>query len=284
MKYMTKEWYETAQKTDLHLLLKVSRKAEQFSEDYFQRLYQKEEANWLTMQRQVSELSFDEAFPEDFQLDFLDEHNPEGMEIEQLKAEYVHSRETLRQQFEEISSFDPEEEKETFRQGYLYARANLQAVLPGEILKEVADIRVLALDHASAKVKGAIKSWCLANEKAVKSAVQAYQKDFKRSFAGRLPDFIEQFNFHDCVVVSCRKKGKDLVIELDLSGGFTDISGLILKDCQVIKRDRPLHGAWWLYEEIYRSEEGYELHVLLDKDELIEFTVAFKDMQYEGAD
>lgn len=43
MKYMSKEWYETMQKTDFHLLLRVSKKAGMFSEDYFKKLYKSEE-------------------------------------------------------------------------------------------------------------------------------------------------------------------------------------------------------------------------------------------------
>ena len=39
MRYMTKEWYETAQKTSYHLGLKVSKKAETYSECYFKELY-----------------------------------------------------------------------------------------------------------------------------------------------------------------------------------------------------------------------------------------------------
>ena len=56
MKYMTKEWYETMQKTDLHLLLQDSEQAETFSEEYFRALYQLGEENWLKMKKEVSEV------------------------------------------------------------------------------------------------------------------------------------------------------------------------------------------------------------------------------------
>ena len=60
MKYMTKDWYETMQKTDLHLLLKVSKKAAVFSEDYFKELYKREEKKWLQLQSEVSEVQFED--------------------------------------------------------------------------------------------------------------------------------------------------------------------------------------------------------------------------------
>ena len=39
MKYCTKEWYLTMQHTSMHLLLKPSERAAEFSEEYFQELY-----------------------------------------------------------------------------------------------------------------------------------------------------------------------------------------------------------------------------------------------------
>jgi len=39
MKYFTKEWYELCQKTSFHLLLEEEKRAETFSEEYFQLLY-----------------------------------------------------------------------------------------------------------------------------------------------------------------------------------------------------------------------------------------------------
>ncbi|ODA39970.1 hypothetical protein DSBG_3261 [Desulfosporosinus sp. BG] len=35
MKYFTKEWYETCQKTSFHLSLEEDERAENFSEEYF---------------------------------------------------------------------------------------------------------------------------------------------------------------------------------------------------------------------------------------------------------
>jgi hypothetical protein len=49
MKYMTKEWYETMQNTGFHLLLRVSKNAEVLSEDYFKKLYKREEKAWLRL-------------------------------------------------------------------------------------------------------------------------------------------------------------------------------------------------------------------------------------------
>lgn len=54
MKYLTKKWYETMQKTDMHLLLKISKKAETFSEEYYNNLYEIEEKNWIKLHKDTS--------------------------------------------------------------------------------------------------------------------------------------------------------------------------------------------------------------------------------------
>ena len=48
----------------------------------------------------------------------------------------------------------------------------------------------------------------------------------------------------------------------------------------ILKQDKPLKNAWWLYDEIYKSDNGFEIHVLLQNKELIDFTVNVTDVEY----
>ncbi|MDF2596910.1 MAG: hypothetical protein K0R69_3251 [Clostridia bacterium] len=43
----------------------------------------------------------------------------------------------------------------------------------------------------------------------------------------------------------------------------------------------PLNGAWWLYDEIYGTNDGYEIHVLLQKNELIDFIFTVTDVEFK---
>lgn len=43
--------------------------------------------------------------------------------------------------------------------------------------------------------------------------------------------------------------------------------------------DKSPEQAWWLYDEIYRTEKGYEVHVLLDQGGLCELTVECRDVE-----
>jgi hypothetical protein len=257
MKYMTKEWYETSQNTFLHLSLKVSKKAEVFSEDYFRNLYKSEEKAWLRLLESYSDEELEKIYPGEFQTKYADGRQLELSEIEKGKKVY-------------------------FKQALQSNIKRLKRNLPDEILQKIADIRVLALDRASADIKKEITAYCKANKKAVDSAMNAYRKEYKMSFKNGEPTFAENFDFHDCIVVACRKKGKDTVLTLDNSGGFTTINQIIFKNCSILKKDTPLHGAWWLYDEIYKTNDGYEIHTLLDKNgKLIDFIVYATDVEYK---
>ncbi len=279
---MTKEWYETLQKTSFHLPLKVSKKAEVFSEDYFKKLYKSEEKAWLRLQENDSNEKFEDIYPDEFQAEYADGRQLELSEFEKAKKVYFEMREQARLDFENKPAFDPSQEKKNFKQTFQGNVKRLKRNLPDEILQKIADIRVLALDHASADIKKEITAYCKANEKAVEAAQNAYWKEYKMSFKNGEPTFAENFGFHDCIVVACRKKGGDIVITLDNSGGFTTINQITFKNCSILKKDKPLHGAWWLYEEIYKSNGGYEIHALLTKkSELIDFIVYATDVGYK---
>ena len=70
-----------------------------------------------------------------------------------------------------------------------------------------------------------------------------------------------------------------MVLELDNSGGFTLIDQVVFKNCDVLTQDGRLHGARWLYDEIYKTDEGYEFHALLiGKRQLIDLIVRVTDI------
>ena len=279
MKYMTKEWYETMHNTSLHLLLNTSKKAEVFSEEYFRELYRREEKKWLELQKEVSEVRFEDVYPEEFYAECLDGTPLEGAEYEEARKAYFEEREQARASFDDKPKFDPEQERKIFKRSLHDNIAVLKKRLPEEILGKVADIRVLALDVASSEVKKEITRFCKRNEKSVRSARDAYQKQFRKQFGSNAPSFAEELCLHDCEVLSCRKKGRDIVLTVDNSGGFTNVNKILMKNCTIIKRDAPLCGAWCLYEEIYKTGEKYEIHFLMQKNKLIDFIVSVDDLE-----
>jgi hypothetical protein len=98
---MTKEWYETMQKSGYHLPLKVSKKAEVFSSYYFKKLYKSEEKAWLQLQKDFSEYANGSPLEQE--------------EFEEVKKKYDKIQEQARLNFINIPAFDPEQEKKNFK-------------------------------------------------------------------------------------------------------------------------------------------------------------------------
>lgn len=73
-----------------------------------------------------------------------------------------------------------------------------------------------------------------------------------------------------------------LVMILDCRGGFhyfTDIRVTFLGVKELIVPER-LTGSWWLYDEVYVKEKGFEYYVLLDNP-LQEVKIVAEDVRIE---
>lgn len=244
MRYCTKDWFWTAQKTDIHLLLKVNKKAETFSEKFYRELYAKKLAERIAHDKDFSEVTFDDVYDE---ADFEDK-----AAFERARREY------------EPPAFDFEQTKRNFASWQRRDINHLRRTLPKEILDKTADVRVLALHVASAEVKRLIAAFCKENERRVRRAFKELEKAEIRAFGGKenLPEFCRE-SLHDCTITSCRKKGNDLVLDIDNSGGFTNAVKVVFKNAEIVEREGKLAGMDWLYGEVYKCKRGLEIHALL---------------------
>ena len=280
MKYFTKEWYLAMQNTVFFPELKVSKRAGEFSEAYYKELYAREEAKWLfEVSSPIPEdavTAFDGFLKELLSSDYTSDMTP--AEREELERELEEERKRALEAFAEVPELDPDEEKKNFKRIHRREIARIKETLPDEILNTVADVRVLALGYASPEVKKAISAFCRENRRRTERAISAYRKQFEKTFASDPGSFANGLDLHDCEAISCRRRGNDLVITVDSSEGFSDISELRLKNCAVIEREKPLAGAIFLYEEIYKTPDGYELHFLLSKGDLFYFTATAADV------
>lgn len=244
MRYCTKEWYWTMQNTDIHLLLRVNKKAEEFSEIFYCELYAKKLAECIELWKGCSEVKADQLF---FESQFQNKED-----FEQALREY------------KPPVFDPEQTKREFAAQHRREIKRLRESLPKEILDKTADVRVLALDTASAEVKRLITAFCKENERKVQRAFKELHKAEKRDFGSEdnMPEFCRE-SLHDCTITSCRIKGKNLVLDIDNSGGFTNAVKVIFKNAEIVEREGRLAGTDWLYSEVYRCKRGLEIHALL---------------------
>ena len=152
---------------------------------------------------------------------------------------------------------------------------------PKEILEEVADIRVLALDKSSKNIKKKIEKYCNENEKIANKTMKSYEKYFE-TIQDKLPQkILEDYEFHDCEIISIDKVKDDIVFTLDNSGGFTDISKIIYRNGEILENNLE-ENSYWVYDEIYILDDGYEFHIGISSGEEYDYiTLRCSDVDFE---
>lgn len=231
MKYFTKEWYELCQSISLHFLLEEEKQAESFSEEYFLKLYYVKLNDWINLQQQVA--------------------------LHMTEHEKISEENTLNKPFEKEKAI------EQFYNQFMHNQEYVKKALPYDILKEIADIRVFALNKASRKVINAVTKFCLENKHSVDRTMEQYRKYYRMAVQSFDKGMVESIRFHDCRIIKTDNSSGDLILHFDNTGGFTDINEVIFENYSIIKQDNLLEDSWWLYDEIYKVNDKYELHVLL---------------------
>lgn len=285
MNYFTKEWYMTMQNTDLHFGLEKSRKAGKFSEEYFRKLYKRKLAEFIRFERRMakesmyaSDLEGLESFDEDVQEAV--QRNGEDIVLKPLLIwadqpvdllEGVHDEE-----LKEPVVFDVERHEAIFEEVFQERLKSYEENLPGKIKEQIADLRVFTLGKATGKVLKKVRKLSNRNLRKVERAAKGYQKYLKKAKPIRKL-YKDGFDLHDCRITEVISENGKLTIGLDNSGGFTDVEKLVLLDPEITLMENELSGLYWLYEEVYRNDDRYELNVLLARQDGIKsyFSVTY---------
>jgi len=285
MKYLTKEWYELCQLTHLHFGMRVHSGAQILDEDLYSRLYKRKEKEHVKFQRDVYNvdprfmlehdgavlvraekfISGDEVSEEDTMVYHMP---PEEREhIEKLIADY-----DARPPFDELSS------RQEFKSNLEWNCENKIARLPKEIYEQIADIRMFALGYCTKQVMQQLKKQSKLNEAQMKLISKEYRE---AQLAEPIPEHIRnQFHFHDCKVTEL-VSDTDLIIRFDTRGGFTNLNKTTFVAPEIIKQEGNIVGRYWLYHELYCIENGYEVHMLFDGEEMSELIIQCQDIVVE---
>jgi hypothetical protein len=282
MKFLTKEWYETCQQTGLHFGMRVHKGAASLDEALYQRLYKRKEKEHVKLQRDVYDTDprfmlehdgqvmtrVDKAFSgEDVtEEDQIVYHMPpeERAHIEKLIAEY-----------DARPAFDEKQCKEDYQEAMEWNDKYHAERLPAEILEQIADIRVFSLGYCTREVMRQLKKKSEENIKEMERVLQEYRDVMVKQ---DIPAEVHRkLQFHDCQVTELLT-GDALVLRFDPRGGFTEINKLTLTAPEILKQEGEFVGRYWLYQELYRIDNGYELHVLLDGEPMSELIVRCTDI------
>ena len=227
---------------DVGLIHKVDKRAERFSQEYFEKLYRKWEKGLLDSSEAHSKRSGQELYeslllpPKDspYMAEYSDEEYEQwAQEVRERACECA-----LAHVWEcDHAPFDRAAEARKLRRWFRQDVRYWQETLPPEILQQIADIRVFALCRMSKAVKKPVTALRKAADARAAELQQAYADYYEEAFSENPPDF-ERVSLHDCVVLSCRKRGADLRLTPDNSGGFCSVTAVTFKTCTILEQER----------------------------------------------
>ena len=117
----------------------------------------------------------------------------------------------------------------------------------------------------------------------VRKVQETYRCEYEKMFPCP-PDFMKTINkLHDCNIVSANMVGNDYtIITANGEQGFDGYTQIILKNAILKKKDFENQKLGWCYEELYPTERGYELHVLMfeyGSDNMYDLIVECEDIE-----
>ena len=178
---------------------------------------------------------------------------------------------------------DEAEEKRRYHEMYESGIARYESLLPAHIRSQISDIRVLSLGFCTEETRKLLQDMSAENESYVDRMIKQGTAAQRASFAGADDSLLDRFDFHDEEVLSFGPQDRDWVLDFgEYAGLYSQVHYLRFKNAVILSLDGDLAGARWLYEELYKTEAGYELHILLDRNGLLECTVTCDDILLEG--
>ncbi|MDP9701500.1 DUF4085 family protein [Paenibacillus polysaccharolyticus] len=285
MKYLTKEWYETCQQTGLHFGLRVHKGAALMDETLFQRLYKRKEKEHVKQERELYDTDPRFMLEHDGQVLTRADKAFSGEEVKEEDQMVYHMPPEERAHIEKLiaeydvrPAFDEKQCKDKYKEAMEWNFQYRAKKLPADILKQVADIRVFALGYCTSEVMQQLKKKSAESTQEIERIGHAHREAMLNQNIA--DDVHRRVQFHDCKVTDLLH-ADNLVINLDNRGGFTDINKLTLTAPEIVKQEGEIVGSHWLYQELYRINNGYELHVLLDGEPMPELIVRCADIVAE---
>lgn len=245
MRYLTKEWYQTMKDSGLGIQLRADDRAAVFSEEFFRSLWDKKCGDMLAMREDVC--------------------------------------------YEYDMPWDEEDERRYFEENYRREEEIFRTRTPAQILAKVADIRVLALGLCTEEVYRDFEDYRAQCEKQTEKTMAEVWNLQKAHGLDKI--WTGGYSLHDSRVQSVKREGEDLVIKFNRENDlklheelgeeeflFPEIRAIRFRDAEILKQEQQVENAWWLYDEIWKSERGYEIHALLWREHgVFELTIECRE-------
>lgn len=304
MRFYTKEWYELMQhQDDLSGIQKIPNRSysDQDIKAFYQQDLEAEMAQELERYNTPPLWNWQEELlaPERFSpANFLFEEegtgklfHPQTPEIARIYLESDFRR--ALEAFEHRPPFDAQETISCFRACYRSKLRYAWKYFP-QWVWESADKRLLALDRMPASVYDRLQKEIQAKQQIFDTI--NLQAEAELSSQDISPELREAFCFHDAQVLKLRRQGHRAVLLLCKDGAwdnpYTTITfeevrwlerepGLVLR-CRPGGDGLLVSNCQYLYDELYHTQEGYEVHMLLWTSKALRYlTVCCENIQID---
>jgi len=275
MKYFNKEWYELMQKQFMtDGITEIQDK--EYSDKEIEELYN------IELKKEIERAFEEYNTPPDYS--FLEEvingdepFNPENWIIVSEDEEIIikpNSKEEVMEnllkenekELEEFNNRPPFEEKEVienFEESYKTMLEDKE-YLPKWVYEEV-DNRLIALNLLP---KSVFKRLCLEERKSKKKfekIMKVANEDLSRQDVFK--ELFTKLNFHDDRIIGFNKHENNYVMTIE--NYEEKIIKIIFEETKIIELENiDFENCYWLYEEVYRKNNIYEVHLMVESEGL----------------
>lgn len=309
MRYYTKEWYELMQ--GMHYVSGMTVVPDkEYTDAEIREFYDADLAEEIERDRRIYE-SREEAMPVDMEpllepgvfrpemFLFEDEETGKLFHVQTPDEARVLLKKIEKEREEYLTNrppFDPAETIQCFEECYQGVKKYCLNSYP-DWARDAIDPRLAALNRMTESIYDCLK----ALEDSNKAAFDAINAEARAVLDQQnIPEEIHSiFRFHDDEVLALKRHGKDAELYLgygeELPDGKSPYVRVVFKNISFIDREKGLvfrkkineHGIWssniiYLYDELYRTESGYEVHMLLWTSRGLRYlTIGCEDIQLE---
>lgn len=290
MKYFTKEWYELMQHVDCTASF-VDIPDKDYSDDEIKELYNDKLRGWIEDEKEIYECKpdftdvYDMLENNEFNAKewvFVDEKTGQVIEPstkEEVIANLKKEEKDALKKYNKQKPFNEQSSKREFEKMYRNMLC-LKDLVPKWVYEKV-DKRLIALGYLPKSVFNKLKEQEADNMKTFDEIEKEALKVFEQE---QIPEEIySAFNFHDDILMSIKNKEDNVVIKIkhiDFIESY--IITITFTNATIVQIENLQFGdSRYLYEEIYRLDDGYEVHMLYECNGLQYLTIKCSDIEFK---
>ena len=152
MKFFTKDWYLDMQRAGAFSEIRSNAKAAEFSEEFYQKQYEKWIKEQLDYEKKVSKMSFEKLFPAPAKADLR--FVPKD-EVKKLKDEFAENLPEYKKMYAERPEYDENRLRSEYAAVAREEEERVLSLLPDEIKSKIADTRQRTVQEIFSRQYGA---------------------------------------------------------------------------------------------------------------------------------